>query len=133
VQVVDQRATVVLVEELGEDVPAVKLARVEEVGIVREEIPEVVEPDGVDEVVEEVALVEGQPYRVVGRIDQEERENDQRREDEQDSLKAAGCGAETDPSPFTRRWSGDRSWQGMRAYSNIVAAPASGRRRVCRP
>src|SRR5262249_53573046 len=61
---------------------------VEEVRVVRQEGLVVVETDPVREVEEEIALVEGQADRVVGGVDEEDRQHEERRREEEDEVQA---------------------------------------------
>ena len=65
-----------------------ELAQVEEVLVVGQQLLEVMDPKVVGEAEVETSLVEGEPDRVVGRIDQEDRQHDERRQHEQHSLDA---------------------------------------------
>ena len=65
-----------------------ELAQVEEVLVVGQQLLEVLDPEVVEEAEVEVALVEGEPDRVVRRVDQEDRQDDERRQHKQHSLDA---------------------------------------------
>src|SRR5207247_9523428 len=97
-----------------------ELARVEEVGIIRKKIFEVLQTEVVREAEVEAPLVERQANREIGGIDEEETKRDERRQHEQHSLEALEGRPRSDAPALARRRCGDRSGKRLRAHSSGV-------------